>query len=262
MIGWRLLTLFTVLVYLFLFAPIVVVIILSFNASQFGGFPMQGVSLRWFQALWNNAAIVDAFATSLTLGFLTAVIGTLIGLLAAIALVRFRFRGRKVVSTALIVPILVPETVLGVGLLLLLRAADQPRSAWLVLAGHVLFALPFTALVIQARLAGISRQYEEAARSLGASDLAVLREITVPLLMPAIIAAFLFAFTISFDNLTATLFWRPPGVETVPTQIFTMLRDSISPEINALGTVMIALTVGLSLVGGTISRRIARTGRT
>jgi spermidine/putrescine transport system permease protein len=158
----------------------------------------------------------------------------------------------------LISPVLVPETVLAVGLLLFVRWLEQPRSFAMLLMGHVLLALPFVVLVVQARLIGIRRVYEEAARSLGANSLQTFYEVTLPLLMPAVFAGMLFAFTISFDNITATLFWRPAGMETVPTQIFGMLRHSISPEINALGTVMIVITVGLPLLAGAVARYFAR----
>lgn len=255
--GWFLLKAFTALVYVFMFAPIVVVVILSFNAADYGSFPMQGLSWRWFVKLWENQTIVSAFVTSLMLGILTAFIGTLVALLAAMALARHRMIGRKALSILVIAPLLIPETVLAVGLLLLLRALDLPRTYLLLLMGHVLLTLPFGILVLQARLAGLGRTFEEAAASLGASSFAVFREITLPLSMPAVVAAILFSFTISFDNLTASLFWRPAGIETVPTQIFSMLKDSVSPEINALGTVMIAITIGLSLLAGAIGKRLA-----
>lgn len=255
--GWLLLKAITALVYVFLFAPIVVVVILSFNAADFGSFPMQGLSWRWFVKLWENQAIVGAFVTSFTLGVLTAFIGTLVALLAAMALARHRMAGRKAMGILVIAPLLIPETVLAVGLLLLLRALDLPRTYLLLLMGHVLLTLPFGVLVLQARLAGLGRTYEEAAASLGASSLAVFREVTLPLSLPAIVAALLFSFTISFDNLTASLFWRPAGIETVPTQIFAMLKDSVSPEINALGTVMIVITIGLSVLAGAIGNRLA-----
>lgn len=255
--GWFLLKAFTALVYVFMFAPIVVVVILSFNAADYGSFPMQGLSWRWFVKLWENQTIVSAFVTSLMLGILTAFIGTLVALLAAMALARHRMIGHKALSILVIAPLLIPETVLAVGLLLLLRALDLPRTYLLLLMGHVLLTLPFGILVLQARLAGLGRTFEEAAASLGASSFAVFREITLPLSMPAVVAAILFSFTISFDNLTASLFWRPAGIETVPTQIFSMLKDSVSPEINALGTVMIAITIGLSLLAGAIGKRLA-----
>ena len=255
--GWRLIKVYAVCVYLFMFLPVVVVVMLSFNANQFGAFPMTGLSLRWFEALWNNAAVMRAFRTSLLLGTLTAVIATTIGVLACLALVRYNIPGRNLVSTLLIAPILVPEVVLGVSLLLFLNFVGIGRSFWMLLAGHVIFALPFVILVVQARLVGIRRDIEEAALSLGASPRQTFFSVTLPLLMPAVAAGALFAFTISFDNITGTLFWKPGHVETVPTQVFSMLRDSISPEINALGTVMIVMTVGLPLLGAALARRLA-----
>lgn len=255
---WSLLKTYTLLVYLFMFAPIAVVLVLAFNASQFGGFPIEGLSLRWFYKLAENDAIIRALRTSLWLGLLTALIATTLGVLASLALVRYRFPGKQWITTFLITPVLVPETVLAVGLLIFLRWLHMPRSFGLLLIGHSIIALPFVVLVVQARLVGIRRDYEEAARSLGASPVQTFFQITLPLLLPAVFAGALFAFTISFDNITATIFWRPSGMETVPTQIFGMLRNSVSPEINALGFVMICITVGVPLLAGLLARYFAR----
>lgn len=256
MTGWALIRAWTIAVYVFMFLPVAVVVLLSFNASQFGSFPMTGVSLRWFGELWQNDAILRAFRVSFLLGGLTAVVSTTLGVLASLALVRYQFPGKNLISTVLIAPILVPEVVLAVALLLFLQFLGMPKSIPLLLAGHVIFTLPFVVLVVQARLVGIRRDIEEAALSLGASPRQTFFQVTLPLLAPAIFAGMLFAFTISFDDITGTLFWKPGGVETVPTQIFAMLRNSISPEINALGTVMIVLTVGLPLLGVAIMRRL------
>ena len=128
----------------------------------------------------------------------------------------------------------------------------------MLLIGHVVLTLPYVLLIVQARLVGIKREYEEAARSLGANPVQTFFQITLPLLMPAVFAGALFAFTISFDNITATIFWRPSGRETVPTQIFGMLRNSISPEINALGFVMIVITVGVPVLAGGLARYFSR----
>jgi len=257
MTGWALIRLYTILVYLFMFLPVGVVVLLSFNASEFGAFPMDGFSFRWFVELWNNDAIVRAFRVSVLLGALTAVISTTLGVMAALALVRYKFPGKNALTTMLIAPILIPEVVLAVALLLFLRFLNMPKSFPLLLFGHVIFTLPFVLLVVQARLVGIRRDYEEAAMSLGAGPIQTFFQITFPLLMPAIFAGLLFAFTISFDDITGTMFWKPGGVETVPTQIFAMLRNSISPEINALGTVMIVMTVSLPLIGMGIARQMA-----
>nr|WP_323776892.1 ABC transporter permease [Amylibacter sp.] len=255
---WNLLKAYTVLVYVFMFAPILVVLVLAFNSSQFGGFPIEGFSFRWFVKLYENEAIIRALRTSLLLGALTAVIATSLGILASLALVRYQFRGKDLITTVLIAPVLVPETVLAVGLLIFMRWLHVPRSFGLLLLGHSIIALPFVVLVVQARLVGIRRDYEEAARSLGASPLQTFFAITFPLMLPAVFAGALFAFTISFDNITATVFWRPSGMETVPTQIFGMLRNSVSPEINALGFVMICITVGVPLMAGALARYYTR----
>lgn len=259
--GWRGIQVFTVLVYVFMFAPILVVIVLSFNASQFGGFPMTGFSLRWYHRLMENEAVLRAFQTSIWVAVVTSVVCTVLGVMGALALVRYEFRGKELVNTLLIAPALVPETVLGVGLLLLMRWAHQPRTLLLLILGHIMLALPYVVLVVQARLIGIKRVYEEAAMSLGANRFQTFREITLPLLMPAIVASVLLVFTISFDNITASMFWRPAGVETMPTQILSMLKVSISPEVNALGTLMIIVTVGLPLLGGGLARYLARGAR-
>ena len=260
--GWQAIRIWTVLVYGFMFLPVAVVVLLSFNANQFGSFPMTGVSLRWFGELWNNDAVMRAFQTSLLLGLMTAVISTTLGILASLALVRYEIPGRNTISTLLIAPILVPEVVLAVALLLFLNWLGLGKSFALLLAGHVIFTLPFVILVVQARLVSIKRDVEEAALSLGASPVQTFFAVTLPLMLPAVAAGALFAFTISFDDITGTLFWKPGGVETVPTQIFSMLRNSISPEINALGTVMIVLTVGLPLLGAAVARKLAMKGGT
>ncbi|MEQ1953809.1 ABC transporter permease [Mesorhizobium sp. CN2-181] len=255
--GWWLTCAMTLLVYIFMFAPIVATVVLSFNASMFGGFPITGFSLHWYEVLMQNENVLTAFRTSMWIALVTAAVTTLIGIGASLALVRFEFPGKSAVNTLAILPALVPETILGVGLLVMIKAIDQPRSYLILLLGHILLALPFVVLVIQARLIGIRRVYEEASLSLGAPRGSTFREITLPLLMPAVFASVLLAFTISFDNTTASLFWRPAGVETMPTQILSMLKVSISPEVNALGTLMIVITVGIPLLGGLAAKLLS-----
>jgi spermidine/putrescine transport system permease protein len=256
--GWSLIRLYTILVYVFMFAPIVVVIVLSFNPEQFGSFPMKGVSLRWFFKLAQNEPILIAFKNSLILGSLTALFSTTIGILAAMAFVRYDFPGKNTLNTLLLAPIMIPEVILGVALLLFIRWLQQPKTFALLVIGHVVLTLPYVLLIVQARLVGIKRVYEEAAQSLGANSFQTFKEVTLPLLTPAILAGMLFSFTISFDDITATLFWATAQNQTVPVKIFGMLRNSISPEINALGTVMIILTIGTPLLAGYLSRKFTR----
>ena len=259
--GWSLIRAFTFLVYLWMFTPIVAVVLLSFNPQQFGSFPMEGFSFKWYVKLAHNTTILAAFKNSIILGALTSVFATAIGIPAAMAFVRYDFRGKETLNTLLLAPIMIPEVVLGVALLLFIRWLQQPKSFVILLVGHVVLTLPFVLLVVQARLVGIKKEYEEAALTLGASPFQTFRSITFPLLAPAIFAGMLFAFTISFDDVTATLFWATAQNQTVPVKIFGMLRNSISPEINALGAVMIVLTVSLPLLAGYISRKFARGNR-
>ncbi|MFO7885305.1 MAG: ABC transporter permease [Desulfobacteraceae bacterium] len=256
--GWSMIRLYTILVYVWMFTPIVAVVLLSFNPQQFGSFPMEGFSFKWYVKLAQNATILGAFKNSLVLGSLTAVIATAIAIPAAMAFVRYDFPGKESLNTLLLAPIMVPEVVLGVSLLLFIRWLQMPKSFALLVIGHVVLTIPYILLVVQARLVGIKREYEEAALSLGASPFQTFMQITFPLLAPAIFAGMLFSFTISFDDVTATLFWATAQNQTVPVKIFSMLRNSISPEINALGAVMIVLTVSLPLAAGYISRRFAR----
>jgi spermidine/putrescine transport system permease protein len=256
--GWSLIRFYTILVYVFMFAPIVVVIVLSFNPQQFGSFPMQGLSLRWFVKLAQNQTILIAFKNSLILGSLTAVLSTAIGIMASMAFVRYNFPGKNTLNTLLLAPIMIPEVILGVALLLFIRWLQQPKSFALLVIGHVVLTLPYVLLIVQARLGGIKKEYEEAAQSLGANALQTFKEVTLPLLTPAILAGMLFSFTISFDDITATLFWATAQNQTVPVKIFGMLRNSISPEINALGTVMIILTIATPLLAGYLSRKLSR----
>ncbi|NCC26165.1 MAG: ABC transporter permease [Deltaproteobacteria bacterium] len=256
--GWTLIKIYTFLVYIFMFAPIVVVMVLAFNPEQFGSFPMTGFSVKWFVKLAQNEAIINAFKNSLILGSLTAVTATTIGILAAMAFVRYDFPGKNTINTLLLAPIMIPEVVLGVALLIFIRWLQQPKSFLLLLIGHVVLTLPYVLLIVQARLGGIKKSYEEAAQTLGASPFRTFIEVTLPLLMPAILAGMLFSFTISFDDITATLFWATAEQQTVPVKIFGMLRNSVSPEINALGTVMIVLTVATPLLAGFLVRKLSR----
>lgn len=258
--GWSLIRLYTILIYIFMFAPIVVVVVLSFNPEQFGSFPMKGFSLRWFVKLAQNQSILMAFKNSLLLGSLTAMVSTVFGILASLAFVRYNFPGKNTLNTLLLAPIMIPEVILGVALLLFIRWLQQPKSFALLVIGHVVLTLPYVLLIVQARLGGIKKEYEEAARSLGANPFQSFKEVTLPLLTPAIMAGMLFSFTISFDDITATLFWATAQNQTVPVKIFGMLRNSISPEINALGTVMIVLTIATPLLAGYLSRKLSKGG--
>lgn len=238
----------TVLVYLFLFLPILVTIALAFNASEFGGFPFTAFSLRWFRVLFTNDRLLTSLLNSSILALSSAAISTLFGLLASLAIVRYRLKGSALFSAMLLLPVLIPEVVIAVGLLLLVFMLGLRMNFAILLVGHVIITLPYVALLVQSNIVGLKMSLEEAALSLGARPISVFRRITLPLLLPSIGASFLLSATISFDNITATLFWRPGGFETLPTQIYSMLRNSVTPELNAIATIMILVTALIPVV--------------
>lgn len=236
-----------VLVLLFMLGPVVVIVLLSFNSAQYGAFPIESFSLRWFKALTEDRMIIEAFKTSIFIGFLASLIATTIGTAAAYAMSRHRFPGRDLLQLMLTLPILVPHVILGVGLLLAFRYFGLGKSMTLLVVGHAALVLPFVVLTAQHRLEAIPAYLEEAAQTLGANRFHTFRTVTLPLAMPAIVAGWVLAFMSSFDEVTATLFWRPANTETIPTYVMGMLQLSVDQRLNALGAVLVGLTTFIPL---------------
>jgi spermidine/putrescine transport system permease protein len=245
----------SLLVVAFLIAPVIVVAVLAFNTSPFGTFPIEGFGIRWFIELADDPAIMSALGTSLILAAASAAIATVVGVAAALSIARYTLPGRKFLAGLIIAPLLVPEVVLAVGVLLFLRWLGLSRNFGLLLCGHVLLVTPYVFTVVLARLGNARRDVEEAARCLGAGAISTFVLVTLPMILPSVVAGFLFAFTVSFDDVTATLFWKSAGTETLPTQIVSMLRNSISPEVNAVGTLMVIITLLLPLTATALARR-------
>ncbi|RVT98656.1 ABC transporter permease [Rhodovarius crocodyli] len=239
---------FTLLVYAYKILPVFVVVALAFNPPEFGSFPIVGFTTRWFGGLLDNPAVVTAVKTSLRLAVATAAIATVLGVAAAYALVRYPFRGRAAVQLLLTMPILVPHLIVGVGLLLAFRILGLSRSFTLMLLGHVALTMPFVILTTQHRLQAIPLYLEEASRTLGANGWQTFREVTLPLAAPAIVTGFVFAFMSSFDEVTATLFWRPANFDTVPIYVLSELQNSVSQELNALAAALVGFSVGVPVL--------------
>ena len=255
----------TLLVYLFMLAPVLVVVVLAFNSSPSSTFPMAGLTLRWFAELAQDQVVLQSLWNSLVLATSASTLATLIGTAAAFSLSRFRFGGRAPIQLLLTVPLLVPHIVLGVGLLLAFRLFGLAKSFPLLVIGHMTITLPLVVLTTGHRLRAIPANIEEAARTLGANRLQTFLAITLPLTLPAVLASFLFAFMSSFDEVTATLFWLPANTQTVTSQIMAMLEFSVDQKINALAAVLIlgsVLLAGLALVLGRALNFESRGGRT
>jgi putrescine transport system permease protein len=240
-----------VLGFAFLYIPIIILVVYSFNASRlvtvWGGF-----STRWYVALWQNQQILDAALLTVTIGVLTATVATILGTLAAVALVRYgAFRGRAVLAGMLAAPIVMPEVITGLSLLLLFVASTVERGFWTVTIAHITFTTGFACVVVQARLMNFDRSLEEAAQDLGAPPWKVFATVTLPLMLPAIAAAWMLAFTLSLDDLVIASFTTGPGATTLPMRIYSAVRLGVTPEINAICSLMI-LVVTIAVVGASL----------
>lgn len=235
-------------VYVFLYTPIAMLVLLSFNNSNAITLPWGGFTLRWYRALAENQSLFVSLKNSLTLGLTTAVIATVIGALAAFAF-RHRFRGQVGVMRMLLLPFVIPGLTIGVALLLLFHALGvRPGLLTTTLVAHVGFTLPYVFVLISTRLHRFDESLEEAAMDLGADELTTFWHVTFPLIRPGIIGSALFAFTLSFDEFIRTLF-TIGNDNTLPIQIWSMLGSMVSPELNAIATLIVAASIALVVLG-------------
>ena len=231
----------------FLYLPIAILVIYSFNASRLVAV-WGGWSTRWYVELLHDQAMLDAAWTSIRIAALSATAATVIGTLAAVVLVRAgRFFGRTVFAGMVYAPLVMPEVITGLSLLLLFVAINADRGFWTVTIAHTTVTLSFVTVVVQSRLLSFDRSLEEAAMDLGCPPLKTFLTITLPLIFPAVAAGWMLAFTLSFDDLVIASFSTGPGATTLPMRIYSEVRLGVKPEINAICTIMIAVvTVGVT----------------
>jgi spermidine/putrescine transport system permease protein len=247
----------TALVYAFLFLPIATVVFFSFNASRLVDV-WTGFSLKWYGTAWTDPSILDALRVSLTVAVINAVLATAFGTLAAIGMQRVGRRLRTVFETMVYGTIVTPEIVIAIASLLFFVTVNIDLGIPTIVIAHVVYNTSIVALIVRARLAGMDRTLEEAAADLGATPVQTLRRVTIPLLYPAILAGGLLAFTFSFDDFVLTFFVSGATSTTLPLKIFSMLRFGISPVVNAVATVMLAVTLTCIFTASLIVRRHGR----
>lgn len=247
----------TALVYAFLFVPIATVVFFSFNASRLVDV-WTGFSLKWYGTAWTDPSILDALRVSLTVAVINAVLATAFGTLAAIGMQRVGRRLRTVFETMVYGTIVTPEIVIAIASLLFFVTINVDLGIPTIVIAHVVYNTSIVALIVRARLAGMDRTLEEAAADLGATPVQTLRRVTIPLLYPAILAGALLAFTFSFDDFVLTFFVSGATSTTLPLKIFSMLRFGISPVVNAVATVMLAVTLTCIFTASLIVRRHGR----
>jgi putrescine transport system permease protein len=235
-----------VLGFAFLYLPIVLLIIFSFNESRlvtvWGGF-----STKWYVALFQNQGLMDAAWVTARVAFISATVATVLGTMAALALTRYtRFRGRILFSGMVFAPLVMPEVITGLSLLLLFVSLGLDRGFLTVTLAHITFTMCFVAVVVQSRLVTFDRSLEEAAMDLGATPVRTFFQVTLPVILPAIVSGWMLAFTLSLDDLVIASFTSGPGATTLPMKIYSQVRLGVTPEINAVCTLLIAIvTVGV-----------------
>jgi putrescine transport system permease protein len=239
----------------FLYAPIVVLIVYSFNASPlvtvWGGF-----STRWYGALMSDAPLIAAAWVSLKVAILASLLATILGTLAALVLERQgRFRGRALFTGLVVGPIVMPEVMIGLSLLLMFIGIGLDRGLLTIVIAHTTFCTGFVAVVVGARLRGLDRSLEEAAADLGATPARVLMTVTLPLLAPALTAGALLAFTLSLDDLVIASFVSGPGSTTLPMRLYSQVRLGVNPEINAASTLLVGLVSAAVLLASWLTTR-------
>jgi putrescine transport system permease protein len=244
----------------FLYLPILILVIYSFNASRlvtvWGGW-----SLRWYHEFFNDGAMIEAAWMSLRVAATSATIATLLGTLAAVALSRAEnFRGRMVFSGMLYAPLVMPEVITGLSLLLLFVALNAERGFWTVTIAHTTLTMCFVAVVVQSRLTSLDRSLEEAAMDLGCDPVRAFVMVTLPLIIPAVAAGWMLAFTLSLDDLVIASFTTGPGSSTLPMRIYSEVRLGVKPEINAICTLVIAGIAVVIVIASVVSKLSSEQG--
>jgi spermidine/putrescine transport system permease protein len=243
------------IVYLFLWAPVLVIIVFSFSANKFG-IKWEGFTMKWYGALLQNAAVKDALFRSLGIALVTVVVSTLIGTITAYGLYKLQFRGKQFLRTSILLPVVMPYVVTGGALLVFFtRVIHIPLGYTSIIIAHIVFSTPLAVFVILGRMQRINWAWEEAAMDLGANRFRTFLRVTGPLLLPAIIASAVLIFPWSFDDFVITYIVAGIGSTTLPIYVFSQIRFGATPVINTIGTIFVAVTIGALFLSRVIEKK-------
>ncbi|MBL8381409.1 MAG: ABC transporter permease subunit [Burkholderiales bacterium] len=255
--GWALWA-FSLAVYAFLYVPLAVVVLFSFNDSELNA-QWVGFTTRWYARLAGNADLLAAAANSIAIALIAATCATVLGTLAGIAMQHYRVRA---LPALVLIPVAMPEILLGVSLLLFFRQLlDMTLGLVSIVIAHITFSIGFVAIIIRARLEGMDESVFEAARDLGATPWQTFRHVTLPLIMPGVAAGFLMSFTLSIDDFVITFFTAGVGVSTLPLTIYSMIKVAVTPEVNAVSTVLMSVTLTMIFAAARLAPEAVRRPR-
>lgn len=249
-----------ILTFIFLFAPIFVLVIYSFNTSKMN-ITFEGFTFKWYSELFKNRDLLEAFLNTLIIAFTSTIISTIIGTISAIGLYRYNFPFKKIINGLIYIPIVIPEIVLGISLLSVYTIVNLELGMFSLILSHISFSIPFVITSVRSTLSLLPKEYEEAAYDLGANKFKTLTKITLPLIMPGIISGATLALTLSLDDVVISYFTAGPGSNTLPLKIYSMIKTGITPDVNALSSLMLLATIViLTLSAFYQSRKIVKRG--
>ncbi|BCL77259.1 polyamine transporter PotC [Jeongeupia sp. HS-3] len=237
------------LVYLFLYLPLIIVVVYSFNDSKLNA-EWVGFTFKWYHILFNDAQMLTAARNTLIIGVITSLCATVLGTLAGLAMYKYKLR---LLPVLVLTPIAIPEILMGVSLLIFFVMLNMTLGLVSIALAHIAFCIGFVAIVVRSRLQGMDESLVEAARDLGATPIQAFRLVTLPLIMPGIIAGALMAFTLSIDDFVITFFTAGAGASTLPLQIYSMIRIAVTPEVNAISTLLMLLTLALIVIASKVA---------
>jgi len=240
-------------VYIYLYTPIFILIGNSFNGSKYG-LKWKGFTTKWYELLWNNDTLLQAAFNSITIAVIASSIAVLIGTLGAVALFKHQFKGKKFISGLLFVVMMSPDIVMAISLLALFIILGLDLGFVTLLIAHITFCIPFVVITVYSRLSNFDNAILEAGKDLGASEATIFRRIILPIAKPAIIASWLLSFTLSLDDVIVSSFVTGPSFEVLPLKIYSMVKVGVSPEVNALATVMILISISFVIAAALINK--------
>lgn len=246
--------LYLALILLINYLPIAVVVVFSFNEAKLP-VAWKGFSWRWYEALLRDAALMDALRVSLILGAVSSLSAAVIGTLGAIGMARVHYRSKGMMEYLSTVPIMLPEIILGMVFMAFFSLLRLPFGWTTLIIAHTSFCIPYVFLMVKARLVGIDKSIEEAARDLGASPMRTFFDITLPLILPAVLSGCILSFAMSFDDVVISIFVNGPTISTLPIKVYTQLRTGVTPEINALCTIILITVILIQLVSSALRRK-------
>ena len=245
------------LVFLLMYLPILVVIVFSFNDSRLT-VGWKGFSLQWYEKLFQNSSLMEELGNSIILGVLSCLLSAVIGTLGAVGMAKLNYKSKGLLEYVSILPLMTPEIILGMVFLAFFSQLNLPFGMLTLLISHTVFCVPYILMEVKARLVGMDKSLEEAAMDLGATPRRTFFDITLPLIMPAVLSGSLLAFAMSMDDVVISVFVNGPRLSTLPIKVYTQMKTGVTPEINALCTLMLVVSVGILLLYSLVRRLSGR----